>query len=253
MSSDADWKKWGEVDPYFGVVTHDEFRRDKLTQESLQRFFRSGEQHVEHIFQVLKDRHGVEVRPSMAVDYGCGTGRVTLPLSKRAERALGLDVSEGMLQEARKNASAAQLDNLSFGLVEAGQRLPLPGPIDFVHCYIVFQHIPTKYGERIFAELLEALVPGGFGVMHFTVGSRRPWVSRSLSAVRNRVPLLHPVLNLLQGKRLGEPRMRMEAYSFDRLMEILHRFGIDDFFCERTDHGGHIGVTFYFRRPVART
>jgi SAM-dependent methyltransferase len=251
MSSDADWKKWGEVDPYFGVVTHEEFRRDKLTQQSLDRFFRSGEQHVEHIFQVLRERLSVEARPSLAVDYGCGTGRVTLPLSKRADRALGLDVSEGMLKEAQKNATEQQFGNIDFGLVEAGRRLPLPESIDFVHSYIVFQHIPTKYGERIFAELLGALAPGGAGVMHFTVASRRPWISRCLSVIRNRVPLLHPVLNLLQGKRLGEPRMRMEAYSFERLMDILYQAGIENFYCERTDHGGHIGVTLYFRRPVA--
>lgn len=35
MTSDADWKKWGATDPYFGVITHEKFRGKNLNDENL--------------------------------------------------------------------------------------------------------------------------------------------------------------------------------------------------------------------------
>jgi len=250
MSSNEDWKKWGELDPYFGVVTHAEFRKERLSDASLAKFFDSGQEHVEHVLSILGSRLQYTSRPSIAIDYGCGTGRVVVPLSAHADKVLGLDISDGMLREARKNADIRGIGNAQFRIVGDDDLLNVPETADFIHSHIVFQHIPMQRGERIFRALLRRLGPGGAGAVQFTLQSRMHPLYRAVSVLRNRVPFVHQLLNVLQRKKFNEPRMRMEAYSFPRLLEILHEFGVDSYYCERTDHGGHVGVIIYFVRPV---
>ncbi len=36
--TDLDWKEWGERDPYFGVVSHEQFRRDRLAENRAEFF-----------------------------------------------------------------------------------------------------------------------------------------------------------------------------------------------------------------------
>lgn len=249
MSTDNDWKEWGRVDPYFGVITHDEFRRENLNELGLQKFFCGGEDHVEHIFNVLQQHCSLSSQPLLAVDYGCGAGRLTLPLARRADRVIGLDISEGMLHEAQKNTGKASVKNAEYRLVTDDHLSVLRESVDLIHSFIVFQHIPRVRGEVIFRSLLSRLRPGGFGVVHFTLASNETLLRRLAMVLRHKVPLVHQLLNLLKGKRLAEPRMLMEAYSFSRLVEILFDAGIESYFCESTKHGGYLGVAIYFVRP----
>jgi 2-polyprenyl-3-methyl-5-hydroxy-6-metoxy-1,4-benzoquinol methylase len=249
MDTNREWEKWGKVDPYFSVSTHDEYRLDNLNEVTLQKFFASGEEHVNHIMQVLSKRLGMSLRPLSVVDYGCGTGRLTLPLSKRADQVIGLDISAGMLDEARKNTAKENVTNVDYRLVTDDQLSVLPELIDLIHSFIVFQHIPRQRGEAILRSLLSRLRPGGFGVTHFTLASSLPLFHRAVIALRHRLPLVHELINLVKGKRLTEPRMFMECYSFPKLADILFEAGIESYFCERTNHGGYHGVVIYFMRP----
>lgn len=51
--TDSFWQSLGNDDPYWGVLTADEFRKDKLTQESVEEFYVTGERDVDFIFQVI--------------------------------------------------------------------------------------------------------------------------------------------------------------------------------------------------------
>jgi ubiquinone/menaquinone biosynthesis C-methylase UbiE len=47
---------------------------------------------------------------SCILDIGCGTGRHAVELAKRGYQITGVDISAGMLQEARKAARKAKVD-----------------------------------------------------------------------------------------------------------------------------------------------
>jgi len=49
------------------------------------------------------------------LDLGTGTGAIALPLAEAAERVIGRDISEGMLDEARAKAADRDLSNVEFG------------------------------------------------------------------------------------------------------------------------------------------
>ncbi len=49
------------------------------------------------------------------LDLGCGTGAIALGLADEAGRVVGRDISEGMMDEARRKAEERGLDNVEFG------------------------------------------------------------------------------------------------------------------------------------------
>jgi hypothetical protein len=53
----------------------------------------------------------------------------------------------------------------------------LKGKYDFIHSYIVFQHIPVERGKRIFEKLLAHLETGGEKWLRKT-GQRYKWEVR---------------------------------------------------------------------------
>ncbi len=247
--TDRDWELFGATDPYYGVITHEKYRKGRLTDESRAEFFRSGEAHVEEIFDVIRRRIEPSFSPRRALDFGCGVGRVILPLAARAGHVVGVDVSESMLAEARRNCEDRAVRNVT--LVKSGDDLAsIAGTFDFIHSVIVFQHIPVRRGERIFGRLLERLEEGGVGVVHFTYAkSYRP--RRVLPWVKRHVPFAREAINLIRGRQLDAPEMQMNDYDLNALFLSLQRKRVRTLHVEFTDHGGDLGVLVFFRKPRA--
>ncbi len=108
-------------------------------------------------------------RPGMApegpdvLDLGCGIGRMAVALAPRCRSVLGLDVSAGMVTEARRRC--AGLGNLRFE-VTAGEDLAgmAEGTFDLVLAVDSFPYIVQVGGnvaERHVAGAARALRPGG--------------------------------------------------------------------------------------------
>jgi SAM-dependent methyltransferase len=76
----------------------------------------------------------------VVLDLGCGTGAVALALAESAGHVVGRDISEGMLEEARRNADERGLENVSFGYGEF--RDPgYDGPVDIVTSNFALHHL----------------------------------------------------------------------------------------------------------------
>jgi len=87
------------------------------------------------------------------LDLGCGTGKLTAEIRKLTKgRVVGVDVSEGMIEEARKNASDVEF------IVKAAEEIDFKEEFDVIFCNSAFQWFnPHKALERCF----KALKPGG--------------------------------------------------------------------------------------------
>src|SRR5687768_4936060 len=113
MSSDARersrWQELGTREPYWAVCTEERFRASTLSEADRIEFLASGEREVARTFELI-DRHiAPGFRPGLSLDYGCGVGRLALPIARRSERAIGVDISDAMLVEARANALRQQV------------------------------------------------------------------------------------------------------------------------------------------------
>ena len=245
--TDSEWEKFGQIDPYFGVLTDPRFSRDNLSEEHLEAFFETGAQHVENILYKIRKYVEPEFSSKRALDFGCGVGRLVIPLSRTIDDVTGLDVSDSMLAEATKNCRARSIENVTLEKSD-DQLTALNGEYDLIHSYIVFQHIPPVRGEAIFKKLIAHLAMGGVGVMHFTYA--HGYALRKLSALAKLyVPLITNFHNLLRGKKPNYPQMEMNPYDLNRLFRHVQDGGAENCHIEFSDHGGELGVIIYFRKP----
>ena len=167
MSTDIEWEKWGMKDPYYAVLTHEKFRSSRLTAEARHEFFESGRNDINHVLETCRRYFNPEFSPKSVLDFGCGVGRLLMPLAKIADHAVGLDVSEAMLQEALRNCEQNSVRNVA--VYKSDDTLSsLSGSFDLIHSYIVLQHIPVERGRRIFHNLLTHLNEGGICAIQLT-------------------------------------------------------------------------------------
>lgn len=245
-NTDRNWEKLGETDPYWAVLTHEKYRKLQLTDESRDDFFKSGYEYVDLVLRTIRERLVPDYSPTRALDFGCGVGRLVIPLSEAAESVIGADVSPAMLREARKNCEARRITNVE--LVKSDDDLSsISGTFDLVHSVLVFQHIPVKRGERIFRNLIGKTRSGGVCVVHFTYAMN---FARGLKwLVGTYVPFAANAINLVKGRSLSAPRMEMNRYDVNRLLAAMQTAGIGQFHAELIDQGGVAAVAFYFRKP----
>jgi len=253
QKTDEAWEYYGKNEPYFGVLTANDFKTSELTEANKRAFFATGERYIEYLFGTISEHFDSAFRPSRALDFGCGVGRLAIPLAKRAESVVGVDVSESMLATAKRNSEEQSLTNIEF--IKGDDLLSrVSGQFDFVHSFIVFQHIPPYRGYRIFERQIDLLRQDGIGALHFTYGFGEPISVRRrlLNRVLHRIPIAHRLRNLLRGKPVGEPPMQMNEYDVNRLLQILQNHRCHDVklrFTETSVQGrAFYGVILVFRK-----
>lgn len=170
-----------------------------------------------------------------------------IPLARRVKQVVGLDVSASMLEEAKRNCALVGLGNVTL-LKSDDQLSALSGTFDFIHSFIVFQHIPPHRGVLILDKMLGHLVPNGVGALHFTYASDSHGLRRVLSKARATVPYMHNLLNLAQGQPFHYPHMQMNEYDLNQIILLLQKHGCHKIFTEFSDHGGRLGVVFFFKK-----
>jgi trans-aconitate methyltransferase len=247
LSTDRDWEEWGKSDPYFGVLSSDEFHGENLDETALGKFFRTGEEHIDRVLRTIRERLDKDFKVRKCADLGCGVGRLVIPLAGISDDVVGIDVSESMLAEAQANCQKRRIENVSF--VQSDDSLSrLSGPFNLVHTCLVLQHIPTARGMRILHALVNHLEPGGVAVIQFSYRCDAPKMIRALVKLRYRLPVANAARNLMRGRPLMEPAMQLHTYSLDDVVGLLVDSGVDHFYMESSQHQEFQEVTLYAQR-----
>ncbi|MBU0984711.1 MAG: methyltransferase domain-containing protein [candidate division Zixibacteria bacterium] len=108
---------------------------------------------------------------SAILDVGCGTGRHSVELAKRGYQMTGVDLSTGMLEQARRAAEAAGVE---LELIECdATRMTLGRSFDAVICLcegsfglIGLEEDPVEHDLAILRSIHNALKPGGKLIMN---------------------------------------------------------------------------------------
>lgn len=126
---------------------------DISTEECIDALDPDGEDYLEGV-----------LAPGMILDIGCGVGRIANQVG-----AVGIDISEKMLEIARRNAIWPSQYHLSDG-----RTIPFSDEtFDSAYSMLLFQHLegPTIYGYM--QEVFRVLKPGGMFRFQYIPGTER--------------------------------------------------------------------------------
>jgi trans-aconitate methyltransferase len=232
----AHWQRIGEEDPYWGVLSTDDFHADRLSEDTRAAFFKTGQDHLEHVLATIRLLRPA-FQPRRALDFGCGVGRVTIAMTRTCPDVVGVDVSAAMLAEARRNAERA---GVSIQL-----RHHPEGTFDFIHAHIVFQHIKVGRGLQLARDLVSRLNSGGAGMLNFPYWREASSFRKLAHWLRSCVPFVHNLGNFIQGKPWRQPLIMMNAYNASSLLREFRLAGATSTLVEYRDAGGYRHALFY--------
>lgn len=105
--------------------------------------------------------------PAVALDVGCGNGRHAELLAAHANRVQAVDVSRGLLREARSRVTEASVADVVDIVQGDATALPLrSNSVDLAVYVATIHHLPSR-DRRIASldELASVLAPGGRGLV----------------------------------------------------------------------------------------
>jgi SAM-dependent methyltransferase len=202
------WDYYGKHDPYYGVLTAPEFSAARLTPEARERFFASGIEKVDRALELAEAAFG-PVRKGIALDYGCGAGRLSHRLTNHFSEVISVDISPDMLKLAGENLAGR---NVAFENAEAMTNRP----VDFILSMLVIQHIKPAVGVRMIEKL--ALRLQGTGIIDMPVRYTGGILRRVLRAANQLWKTLIPV---------GRPTIPMYVYDLPEVTAVLRAAGCE--------------------------
>lgn len=94
------------------------------------------------------------------LDYGCGSGLVTLGIQPHAGLIIGADSSIGMLEVLKQKIREQGIDNVATQLLDLTSSESLHGDLDLVISTMTMHHVSDV--EALVTSFVQALNPGGW-------------------------------------------------------------------------------------------
>lgn len=219
--SNVEWQRWGRDDPFYGVATWKGREKGGANPWTPEDFYALGQSYWDE-FRTRWIAYGVDF--GQVVEIGCGAGRLTKSMALHFADVIGVDVSEEMLDVARANISAPNVD------LRLGDGITLPmdnASVDAAFSAHVFQHFDSlALAHANFAEIARVLKPGGSMMVHLPVVIPPAGIPGVLSALAARHALAGLKARLRRWR--GAPLMRWREYAWPWLLQDLPPLGLAD-------------------------
>jgi SAM-dependent methyltransferase len=148
----AVWETWARRDPLFAILSdpHKQGSRWDINE------------FMEHTPELdaalaLAAEHRLLRGRRLALDFGCGVGRITQALTAHFDRVVGLDISEAMIDQAVALNRVGDRCRYVCGNLNAFPE----NTFDFVFSVYVIQHIPHALQGETLRELVRVVKPNG--------------------------------------------------------------------------------------------
>ncbi len=155
----ANFESLATDDPLWTVLSDNAKRGGKWDEAE---FYETGVEVVDD----LESRLGqldIQLGGDTAIDFGCGVGRLTFPLSRHFKTCYGIDIAQRMVDFANERLSRGPKCRF---VVNEGARLEHfeDASVDFAYSAIAFQHISPRYTLEYLRDFDRVLKPGGLFV-----------------------------------------------------------------------------------------
>lgn len=246
--TDQDWKRVAELDPYWGVLSQEDFRQAGMNPERLAQFMESGEQFIADLFALIRRHLKADFAPARALDVGCGVGRLLIPLARRVRTAVGVDVAPAMLELCRRHAAEYGVVNIDV-FPSDDSLSAVQGRFDLVNTYIVLQHVPPQRGYRLLQAMLNHLAPGGVGSVQLTFAKARKFIPHEAPRAAYYRREGGQLYDLMETDwEPPEGTISMYDYDLNEVMVRISQVCGHPVIALPTDNGGHLGLHWIFQK-----
>lgn len=165
-----DWERAASSENYRNSIAQG-FLREKS-------FKRIGESQTKAILGFL-GKYDISIDNKRVVEIGCGAGRITEFLAKKAEFIYATDISMGMLKRFRERLG----DIPNVALICSGDFSVIPdSSADIILSFLVFQHIPEILVKALLKDSIRVLKPGGHLVFQLSTKDKHEVVKSKSGA-----------------------------------------------------------------------
>jgi len=156
LKSNTEWKQWGRDDPLWAVAAWTNKQRDGTSPWTAEEFYALGEADWQEFLGHWR-QYGINTQSCLEI--GCGAGRITKQLARSFGHVYAVDVSEEMIDCARK---AMDTRNVEFSVID-GLQLPQGNcSVKAIFSTYVLQHLDSvEIGFSCFREFFRVLDVGG--------------------------------------------------------------------------------------------
>jgi len=154
------WQMLGSDEPFWSVLTHEDYKRANLDDRKRAEFYATGYQHAQ-LVELLCERTNTQIHKGVCVELGCGVGRITQHLARIFDHVIAIDISEGNLAECRLMAETEGLTNVETFLLRSVSDLKSLPDFEFLFSLIVLQHDPPPVQKFILDLLFGKISKGG--------------------------------------------------------------------------------------------
>jgi 2-polyprenyl-3-methyl-5-hydroxy-6-metoxy-1,4-benzoquinol methylase len=161
VREERDWEILARRDPCWAILSSEHY--------DVPAFRATGVSEAQRLARRFEDVTSRRASDARALDYGCGLGRLTVPMLEYFDRVAGYDISPSMIAGARAYAEERYpgSSRVSFDVVLAPGSIGRTSAFDLVLANLVLQHMPGRLAVLVLGELVEAMAPGGLLLANF--------------------------------------------------------------------------------------
>jgi SAM-dependent methyltransferase len=255
----SDWERLARRDAMYAVLSDPKFAGGTWDADE---FYATGPPTIDMLLKKVREQ-GLTLPRDLALDFGCGVGRLTFALAEHFDRVVGVDVSQPMLDRAREHGTPPNCELV----LEDDPSLPrLEGSrFDLVLSLLVLQHMHPRLGCAYLQSLARLVAPGGVLICQVTYAyARVPYgapSSNGRSLFRRMAP--SPIVTarrrlatrrqVARQRSAGEPAFELHRISIRKVRAVLDQAGVEVAHVEDGDPATApplLSALFLARRPV---
>lgn len=159
------WEEFAKKDPLWSILPYPEKKDNRWKIEEL---FETGKKEISSVMEYI-NRLNINTKHELALDFGCGIGRLTQALCTYFDECIGIDISLQMLKLAQQNNRNKQ--HCTYILNCAPDlKIFKNNSFDFIYSNIVLQHLPPELTLGYIKEFIRILKNNGVIIFQITTG-----------------------------------------------------------------------------------
>jgi SAM-dependent methyltransferase len=234
-----DWENLAEHDALGAILTDESRAGGKW---DVAEFMATGEAEVETVMNHLNHIAELPDFEGVALDFGCGVGRLTQALARRFAHCVGVDISWQMIKKA---VALNRYEHCRYQ-VDSDTWLPFRDEsFSFIYSNIVLQHVPARFSERYLREFVRVLAPDGVLVFGVQDSFAAPDIAARMIRARH---VLHLRARIKSAMGLGQSQMQMHCLPERRVRRALSSATVVDIQFTNTAAKDFNGRLVYLQR-----